>query len=399
MDHWAGNLLAQLDADALADDIIVFFYSDHGVGLPRGKRWLYDAGLRVPLLIRCGKNVARYAPGKPGSSSDRLVSFVDFAPTVLSVANVKPAAAMQGAAFLGVHAVKPREAIYAARDRMDERDDCSRAVRDVRYKYIRNYRPDLPWAQPLAYMELMPTMAAWRHLAASEKLAGSAALWLRSSKPFEELYDCEKDLHEIVNIADRPAAQATLQRLRQLHLAWYKETRDLGLIPEAKLQARAKGRTRYDVGHDAKAFPSQRLRLAAEHVAKEGKVTELIRLADDAESGVRWWALTGLAIRGGDAPAALLALPKGLADTSPVVRVAVADGLGRRGRYADALTALQRALRDPNPWVRHQAALVADAMGTKAAPLRKELIGATKDDNAYVVSVARHALASLPAAE
>src|SRR5205823_71544 len=117
------------------------------------KRWLYDAGMRVPLLIRFGKNVSRLAPGKPALVSDRLVSFVDFGPTVLSLCGVKVPRVMQGVAFLGNSAGKPRQAVYGIRDRMDERNDTSRAVRDARYKYIRNYQAHKPWAQHLEYME------------------------------------------------------------------------------------------------------------------------------------------------------------------------------------------------------------------------------------------------------
>src|SRR5262249_59880156 len=129
MDLLAGDLLKQLEEDGLADDDIVSFFSDHGVGLPRGKRWLYDTGMRVPLIVRFGKNWQHLAPGKPGTSTDRLVSFVDFGPTVLSLAGVKAPAVMQGVAFLGASAGKPREVVFGIRDRMDERNDCTPAVR------------------------------------------------------------------------------------------------------------------------------------------------------------------------------------------------------------------------------------------------------------------------------
>src|SRR5262249_25682370 len=129
MDVWVAGLLQELKDDGLADDTIVFFYSDHGVGLPRGKRWLYDTGMRVPLIISFPANYQALAPSKPGTVSDRLVSFVDFGPTALSLAGVKPPEIMQGVAFLGKHAGQQREAIYGHRDRMDERNDCTRAVR------------------------------------------------------------------------------------------------------------------------------------------------------------------------------------------------------------------------------------------------------------------------------
>jgi uncharacterized sulfatase len=395
MDRWFGEMLAQLEADRLADDTIVFFYSDHGVGLPRGKRWLYDTGMRVPLLIRFGKNVAHLAPDKPGSVSDRLVSFVDFGPTALSLAGVKPPTTMQGIPFLGAHAGKPREAVHGIRDRMDERNDCTRAVRDTRYKYIRNYHAYKPWAQTLEYMEFMPTMRAWRQLLATEKLTGPAALWMRPTKPFEELYDTQMDPYEIHNLANSPKHQDTLVRLRKLHLAWHRETRDLGLMPEAEVHARAAGRTRYELGQDNKAFPQDRLLAAAEALASKDPVPGCLKNIADGDSAIRWWGATGLGVYGGKSREARAALVKALDDPSAVVRVAAADGLRRLGPFDRVLPTLTLALTDDNPWVRHAAALVIDELGAKAAPARKALEKATRDDNQYVVRVVHHTLAVL----
>ncbi|MFO0926046.1 MAG: sulfatase-like hydrolase/transferase [Gemmataceae bacterium] len=395
VDYWVGDMLAELDAAGLADDTIVFFYSDHGVGLPRGKRWLYDTGMRVPLLVRFGKNVAHLAAGGPGTVSDRLVSFVDFGPTVLSLAGVKPAATMQGVPFLGAFAGPPREAVYGIRDRMDERNDTTRAVRDHRYKYIRNYQWYRPWAQTLEYMEHMPTMRVWRQLQAEGKLTGPAALWMRPTKPFEELYDTHADPHELKNLADAAEYRGTLERLRKLHLAWMRQTRDLGLLPEAEVEARSAGRSRYDLGRDAKAFPQARLLEAAETLTAAEPVPALLRLLADPDSGVRWWAATGLGVRGAGSAEAERALVAALKDRSVNVRVAAADGLRRLGKRDGVLPVLTAALRDDNPWVRHAAALAIDEMGTAAAPALAALKAARKDRNDYVVRVVEHTLGVL----
>jgi uncharacterized sulfatase len=393
MDRWIGDHLAALEKAGVADDTVVFFFSDHGVGLPRGKRWVYDAGMRVPLLIRFGKNVAHLAPAAPGSVSDRLVSFVDFGPSVLGLCGVKVPAVMQGVPFLGKRAGKPREAVYGIRDRMDERNDCTRAVRDARYKYIRNYQAWKPWAQHLEYMELMPMMQAWRRLAAGGKLKGGAALWMRSEKPFEELYDTQADPHELINLAGKPEHEATLARLRKLHLSWQRDTRDLGLMPEAEVWARCRDRTPFALGQDGKAFPREKLLAAAEMLGDKEPLEKLLKLTGDEDSAVRWWGVTGLGVRGGKSPAALAALTKALKDPSAVVRVAAADGLRRLGRHDAALPVLVAALVDENPWVRHEAALGIDEMGTKAAPAREALKRAVvHDDNSYVVRVAKHTL-------
>jgi uncharacterized sulfatase len=230
-DKNVGKILQDLAEDGLADKTIVFFWGDHGRGLPRHKRWIYDSGIHVPLVVRWPGEI------QPGSVSDELVAFIDLAPTVLSLAGVEIPRHMQGQAFLGPQTGKPRDYIYAARDRMDETLDIIRAVRDKRYKYIRNYRPDLPYAQRIAYMDEMPTMKEWRRLAKEDKLVGPQAIFFQPTKPVEELYDTQADPHEIHNLADDPKHAETLARLRIAHEKWREDTGDLGLIPEGELNA------------------------------------------------------------------------------------------------------------------------------------------------------------------
>jgi len=228
-DKLIGGILKDLDDDGLADKTVVFFWGDHGRGLPRSKRWIYDSGTHTPLIIRW--------PGKlqPLSVNDALVAFLDFAPTLLNLAGVEIPKYMQGRAFLGENLGPPREYVYAARDRMDEALDIIRGVRDKRFHYIRNYRPDLPYAQHIAYMDEMPTMQEWRRLAAAGELKGAQAIFFRPTKPVEELYDTEVDQHEINNLADDPKYADVLKRLRAAHEKWREDTNDLGLIPEAEL--------------------------------------------------------------------------------------------------------------------------------------------------------------------
>lgn len=227
MDRQVGEVLKQLEEDGLAENTIVFFWGDHGRGLSRGKRWLYDSGIHVPLIVRWPGQI------QPGSVRNDLVCFLDFAPTVLSLAGVEVPQYMQGQVILGEQTAPPREYVFAARDRMDETYDIIRAVRDQRYKYIRNYRPELPYAQTIAYMDQMPMMKEWRRLAAAGELKGAPALFFAPTKPVEELYDTENDPHEIQNLAAVPEHKATLERLRAVHEKWMKETKDIGLIPEA----------------------------------------------------------------------------------------------------------------------------------------------------------------------
>jgi arylsulfatase A-like enzyme len=228
MDYQVGDVLQWLEDKKLADNTVVFFFGDHGWGMSRGKRWLYDSGMRAPLIVRWPGTI------KPGTVREDLVAFIDFAPTVLTIAGVKPPERMQGRPFLG-SAVKERPYVFGARDRMDETFDRIRAVRDKRFKYIRNYYPELPYAQHILYMDEMPTMKAWRKLAAEGKLTGPQKLFFAPTKPKEELYDTDADPHEINNLADDAKHQDKLKELRAALDKWVKETKDLGEVPETEL--------------------------------------------------------------------------------------------------------------------------------------------------------------------
>jgi uncharacterized sulfatase len=238
MDKQVGDVLKQLEADGLAEDTIVWFWGDHGRGLPRAKRWIYDSGIRAPLIIRVPEKWRRYImpdnPNavKPGTVNDELIAFIDFAPTMLSLAGVKIPKHIQGQAFLGSQKTGPRDYVFAARDRMDEAYDLIRAVRDKRYKYIRNYMPYLTRAQDIEYMNEMPTMQEMRRLAAEGKLKGPQEQYFEPTKPVEELYDTLNDPHEVNNLAGDAKYRNVLERMRKVHALWVRETGDVGLIPE-----------------------------------------------------------------------------------------------------------------------------------------------------------------------
>ncbi len=241
MDYIVGDILAKLEQDGLADDTIVWFWSDHGWGMPRGKRWIYDSGMHVPMIVRFPKKWAHLAPGGKavaGSTHEELVAFIDYGATVLSLAGIKPPAYMQGRPFMGRFQADPREYVFAARDRMDETYDIIRAVRDKRYKYIRNYEPWRSRGQHINYMDKMPTMIEMRRLHAEGKLKGPQLQYFEPTKPLEELYDTKNDPHEINNLAESAEHKGTLDRLRAAHEDWRTRTRDLGLIPEPILWER-----------------------------------------------------------------------------------------------------------------------------------------------------------------
>ncbi|TXT19746.1 MAG: sulfatase [Planctomycetota bacterium] len=239
LDQQVAAILDQLEADGLADDTIVFFWGDHGQGLPRGKRWLYDSGTRVPLIIRWPEKL------RPGSVNDDLVCFLDFAPTMLRLAGAEIPSHLQGRVLPPIEVVmtansrqpsaNSREFLFGHRDRMDETYDLIRSARDTRFKYIRNYAPRRSYAQNITYMNQMPTMRELRQLDAKGQLRGAATLFFRETKPVEELFDTEADPHEIVNLAESPEHAERLKRMRAALERWQEDVGDSGLVPEPLL--------------------------------------------------------------------------------------------------------------------------------------------------------------------
>ena len=207
MDYQAGDVLRKLDEDGLADDTIVFFFGDNGAGMPGCKKWVWETGLHVPLIARFPAKYRSWSPGEAGSTCDRLVSFVDFAPTVLSLAGVAIPPHMQGHAFLGPKAGEPRKYIYAIRDRMAERFDTVRVVRDKQFQYVRNFQPHRSWSQFTSYTEEMPTMKVWRAMAEAGQLNAIQARYFQPTKPVEELYDTAADPHQVQQLGRRSSVQ------------------------------------------------------------------------------------------------------------------------------------------------------------------------------------------------
>lgn len=229
MDSQVGEILKQLKEDGLYENTIIFFYSDHGDGLPYAKREMYDRGLRAPLMIK--------APFlKPGTIDEQLVSFVDFGPTVLSLAGVEIPASIQGQAFLGKQKSEtPRKYIYAGRDRMDSEYDRVRAVSDGRYKYIRNYMPEKPNYQNVQYRLQNPLMPHLLKLNEEGKLTPDQARWFAPSKPLEEFYDTKTDPYEFKNLIGNPDYEEKLKELRVAHEQWMKNYPDMSAIPEMEM--------------------------------------------------------------------------------------------------------------------------------------------------------------------
>ncbi len=230
MDTKVGGILKQLEEDQLLDNTIIVWYTDHGGPLPRQKRLLYDSGTKVPMIIRFPNG--QFA----GSRDNRMVSFIDLAPTMLSLVGIEPPNYMQGSAFLGSHLRDEEpEYIYGAADRFDEFTDNIRSVRDERFKYIKNYQPKKSLYADVTYRKQMPIMQELLQLRKNNKLNSEQALWFQQPKASEELYDIIKDPRELNNLAHESEYKIHLERFRKVCENWVLEINDTGLKPEKQL--------------------------------------------------------------------------------------------------------------------------------------------------------------------
>jgi len=229
LDSVVGVLVNELEREGELDNTIIFFWGDHGDGLPRAKRWLYDSGLNVPLIIR-------FPGGKDaGTVNGQLISSIDLGPSVLSLAGIPVPSHMQGRPFLGNQASSPRDAVFAARDRVDESYDMIRSVRTKDFLYIRNYYPNEPFPIWVPYLSNMPIYKEMLRLDAEDKLTGPQKSWMAYKRPPEELYDVKADPFQINNLAENPGYKSVRDELRKRQDQWTIETGDMGLLNEPEM--------------------------------------------------------------------------------------------------------------------------------------------------------------------
>lgn len=389
MDALAGENLKEIADAGLADDTIVFYYGDHGSGMPRSKRWPYNSGLHVPLIVYVPEKFKQLRPDDyvAGGSTDRLVSFVDLAPTLLSVCGIEPPAHMQGFAFAGKYTTPPQDYVYGYRGRMDERYDMVRSVGDGRYVYIRNYMPHKIYGQYIDYMFQTPTTKVWKELFDAGKLnEKQSRFW--QTKPAEELYDLKSDPDEVNNLANSLQHQEVLQRMRKAQQDLAVKIRDIGFLPEGEIHSRSAGSTPYEMARDEAQYPLAKIMAVAEQASslKIEAIDDLTSAFADADSAVRYWGAMGLLIRGevGVSVGRDL-LHKALEDESPYVRIAAAEGLGRYGNKEDVAAALPVLLELASPtdngiYASMSALNAIDYLDDNAAPIAGQVAELPKQD-------------------
>ncbi|HBJ36707.1 MAG TPA: sulfatase [Planctomycetaceae bacterium] len=350
VDAVAGKLLDELQAAGLSESTIVFYWGDHGSGMPRHKRWPSDSGLRVPLVVYIPEAFAHLRPDdyQVGGETDRPVSFVDLAPTMLSLAGIEPPQWMQGHAFLGPYATPKQPYLYGFRGRMDERLDLVRSVTDGRYVYIKNYMPHLSQGQNVAYQMETPTTLVWRKLFDEGKLNAAQSHFWAEPKPSEEFYDLQSDPYEVKNLVESVDHAEKLNEMRAAHREHVFAIRDIGFVPEGERLVLAAERTPYQYGQDMRDYPLGKIFDVAQLAsAIDDQTSEtiagLVKLAGDEHPVVRYWGTLGLRMRG-EAAVKLSSdlLVQRLDDSSLAVQIVAAQSLALFGLQADRELAIAR---------------------------------------------------------
>jgi arylsulfatase A-like enzyme len=380
MDAWVGSILEELEESGEAGNTIVFYYGDHGGVLGRSKRFVYESGTRVPFLVRIPEKYKYLFPASnPGAKVDRLISFVDLAPTLLSIAGIPIPEWMQGHAFLGKQKTPDPEYAFMFRGRMDERYDMVRAVRDKQYRYIRNYMPYRIPGQHINYLWKAPSMQSWEQAYLQGKCNDmQSAFW--EPKSSEELYNTEKDPWEVHNLAEDPAYREVLERMRKANDEWVTRILDTGFIPEGERNIRAGNLPFYDYMRSGEV-PFKDILKAAD-LASLGKKENLAQMNEwlkNDDSAIRYWAATGLLILKEDARVAIPQLKDALDDPSPDVVVVAAEALYNLGEKQTGLNAMLGVLKHPDVFVRTHALNAIDYTNEDSPEVKQAVINMVRN--------------------
>ncbi|GAB2883559.1 sulfatase-like hydrolase/transferase [Streptomyces mayteni] len=393
LDGQLASLLATLESSGLAEDTIVFHYSDNGGVLPRSKRYAYDSGLRTALVVRFPERWRHLAPAPPGSVVDSPVTSLDYAPTVLDLAGVDVPAYLEGTSLLKAHR-RPRYA-FGSRDRMDDRYDFVRTVRDTRYRYVRNYAPHRIPNQHVAYMFQQPGYLDWERAHLAGTLTEVQERWW-GEKPAEELYDLHTDPDEVRDLADDPRYAAVRERLSRALDEHLLAIHDNGFIPEGSAAE----------GHAASrvpgSFPIRRVKRLADLAIRREKahIATFLHALTEANEVIRYWGVQGLLMLHTPAARDLRrrhvpeALERTLADPdeTPRVKIPAAELLARLDHPDNAIRYLSDTLTtSTDARTRLQA---VNALTYLPAEYAKDALGAldiaiTADDE-YVPRAARY---------
>lgn len=355
LDSMIGDYLDNLEKDGLAENTIVFYYSDHGGVLARSKRFLYETGTHVPFIVRIPERYKSRISSGAGTKSNRIIGFVDLAPTLLSLADIDIPEYMQGKAFLGEQKTEAPEYAFLFRGRMDERYDMMRSIRNHKYRYIRNYMPFRPWGQHLEYLWKAPATRSWEEEYLADRTNEAQSIFWQA-KPSEELYDVENDPFEIHDLAGDPAHEQIVEEMRNVCLNHSLTIRDAGFIPEGQYKERFGDKPAYEVLRQGDIALERIIETAHMATLNHSLHSEIIlKGLADPDPTIRYWAATGCIVHGDKIMEAEPMLQKLLDDPSAEVRIASAEALYNLTSDKKAVNALVAVLDHENPKVQLHA--------------------------------------------
>ncbi len=384
MDAAVGELLKELEERGQAENTIVFYYGDHGGVLARSKRYVYESGTHVPFIVRIPEKFKYLFPAEEtGSKVDRLISFVDLAPTLLSMVGIPIPDFMQGNAFLGDQKTADPEYAFMFRGRMDERYDMSRAVRGQKYRYIRNYMPHRIYGQHLNYLWRAPSIRSWEQAYLNGECNETQSIFW-NPKPSEELYDTESDPWEVNNLADDPLYADVLKKMRKANQHWMLRIRDTGFIPEPSWEVRRGARAFYDLMWESDQFDLARLIEVAEAASlrKFEDINVLIYYLRSEDPAIRYWGATGLLIQGDKSKPAIADLKNALKDDSDPVAIVAAEALYGLGEKEIAETTLAEKVSG-SEFVSTFAMNAIDINDISSAKVKQAVVAHKSDENQY----------------
>ena len=372
------NVLDNLNKDGFGENTIVFIMADHGMGLPRYKRWLYLTGLHVPLIVHIPKKFKHLSPyGTTSKNIDEITSYVNLPATALNLAGIAVPKNFQGSPILGKNAKTKHEYIFGARDRADDMYDLSRCVFDGRYLYIRHFLPHLAPMQE-GYIMSDVFKESHKELHKVHKIGKdsqeSQKLW--APRPFEELYDLQNDPKELNNIANKSEFKEIKTKLSSRLKQWCIDTRDSGFLTESDMHRRANenGITPYEMMQKNDSYPIEKIFAAAEKASKPGiSQKEQIELYNDKDASVRYWSVQSQIINNYRNSAAVELFKKALKDNNPTVRATAAEGIAKMGKPELAVEVFRELLKEKEPNLALYVSRCLAVSMKDVRPLEKEI--------------------------
>ena len=370
LDQKVEHLLDELKKDGLYDETIIFFFSDHGDGLPRGKRWLHETGTKIPFIVRIPEKYRDRFKDFQGSS-DQMISTLDLAPTILNIAEISPPEYMMGQDFL--KEVKTDSLVFLFNDRIAQVIDLSRSLRSPRFQYIRNYYPYRPQMQYCDYSEITPIRVELRRLYAKDSLNEKTEWLMKQTKDPEELYDLALDPFQMNNLAYSPGYSLLLNGFRKALYERILQHNDLSFLPEGEMISRSNDQPPYSKLSDDNIYPIDKIVSVANTVGFPTIETEIRKNLGSNDPAIKYWSIVSLIAEKENLSSYIIELDSLLSDPNPNVRIISAEALCAAGMPDRALDILLNELSSDDPRIVMYASYTLDNIGDMVLPAMDEI--------------------------